>query len=117
VAAIADSARWLAGRSRAPQRVRPARDALFVTPGEDVLLALPGVGDGLCSAALQYTSGNTALAIVALTGDDPIRGVGPTTRTEIRTALGLLPTEQMAVIRRERADSEPEYIDSVTIPF
>lgn len=77
-------------RRSAAKRIRPPRDVLFFGPGEDMLLAIPGLGDRRLDAVLAFSGGNVAQALQALT--DPtiaIPGVPRSAQEETRKALGL----------------------------
>lgn len=87
---LADAIFTLARRERGTKRLRPPREALFVSPAEDLLLALPGIGDERCAALLRFTGGNGAAALDALT--DPtidIPGIPRRVKQDTRAALGL----------------------------
>lgn len=79
----------LAERSRLVKRVRPAREVLFCEPAEDMLMALPGIGEKTAQALLEYT-GSAAWALMILTDDQyEFAGIGPETRRKVREALGI----------------------------
>lgn len=92
---VAATVEQLARRKRGPVRATPARDGLFYSPAELMLLALPGVGETKADALLTYC-GSVAGALQALTDDAAaVPGVGPKTRAEVRRVLGLGPDEAL----------------------
>ena len=96
---LGDTISGLAKRDRTAKRVRPPREALFVTPIEDLLLALPGMGPERCAALLKHCNGNGAAALDAIT--DPrfqIPGIGRAVQRGIRDALGLGPDLRLALL-------------------
>jgi hypothetical protein len=103
---IADTLFTLANRDRSTRRVRPPRDALFVTPAEDMLLALPGIGEDRLAQLLRFTNGSVAAAIDALT--DPrcdVPGIGPETKKKVRQALGLSDQTRLALFGMSDEDA------------
>lgn len=87
----------LARRDRGPARAMPPREGLWYTPAEQILLALPGIGEGKTDALLAFC-GSAADALWALTEPDaPLPpGIGPETRKAARAALGLRDDEFLA---------------------
>lgn len=84
-----DALARLARRDRGPKRVRPTRDALFIDPATDLLMALPGIGEAMADQILTACAGDVGAALMALTDDDTaMPGVGPKTRATIRKILG-----------------------------
>lgn len=78
----------LARRQRAPKRVRPVREALFFEPEQDMLMALPGIGEAMADQLLTHC-GSAGAALLALTSDElTAPGIGPKTRATIRRVLG-----------------------------
>jgi len=78
----------LAQRQRTPKRVRPVREALFVDPATDLLMALPGMGETMADRLLQHC-GSARAALLALTSDETdAPGVGAKTREACRAVLG-----------------------------
>lgn len=87
----------LARHPRGPAKVAPLREALFLTPAEQMLVSIPGIGETKAETLLD-TCGSAARALVALT--DPTYappGVGPKTIEAARRALGLLDTERLVL--------------------
>lgn len=87
----------LARRNRGPARVQPLREALFATPAELVLQALPGIGEEKAESLLDQCPG-AAWALVSLT--DPnhtLPGIGPKTIANARAALGLRDNERLSI--------------------
>jgi hypothetical protein len=109
---LGDTIYGLAKRDRSARRIRPPREALFVTPAEDLLLALPGIGDERCRTLLKYCGGSPAAALDALT--DPrqsIPGVGPALQRNAREALGLSDGIRLALLGMTEEEAmflEPE---------
>lgn len=96
---LGDTIYGLAKRDRATKRVRPPREALFVEPLEDLLLALPGIGDERCRTLLRHCGGNGAAALDALT--DPhhtIPGINRKVKENTREILGLTAGTRLAVL-------------------
>ena len=94
---------WLAGRDRDTVHVKPQkRDVMMQSPAETVLCALPGIGDGRADALLKEC-GTAAFALQFLTGDGggSVPGIGPGTKTAVRSALGLDDSLVLAVIGKE----------------
>lgn len=94
----------LARRSRGPARVQPLREALFATPAELVLQALPGIGEEKAESLLDQCPG-AAWALVSLT--DPnhtLPGIGPKTIASARQALGLRDNERLSIDVIERTN-------------
>jgi hypothetical protein len=86
---FADTVARLAKRDRSAERVKPVRDAMFYTPQEELLLALPGIGETTADMLLQQC-GTVAAALMALTDDSvTLAGIGPKTRQGVRHLLGL----------------------------
>lgn len=79
----------LAKRERGVVKVAPLREVLFTTPAEQILTAIPGIGEEKAEHLLtEFRS--AAFALVALT--NPLHapaGVGPKTIQAARAALGL----------------------------
>lgn len=87
----------LARRDRGSMRVRPLRDALFATPAEVILQAIPGVGEET-SAHLLDICPSAAWALIALT--NPLYapgGIGPKTIENARRTLGLPDGAQLCI--------------------
>ena len=89
--------RMLAQHNRGPAKVAPLREALFLTPAEQILLAIPGIGETKAESLLT-TCETAARALVALTNPTYAPpGVGPKTIAAARQALGLLDTELLSL--------------------
>lgn len=79
----------LAKHERGPARLKPVREALFITPDEALLLAIPGIGEAKV-AELLAQSGSAALALISLSNPAyALPGIGPKTIAGARQALGL----------------------------
>jgi hypothetical protein len=95
---LADTLYLLAKRDRTTKRVRPARDLLFLTPGEDVLLSLPGLGETKALDVLTWAGNSAARALDGIC--DPLMsvpGVSAADKVKIRKALGLAEGETLAI--------------------
>ena len=94
---LSDLLTTLARRDRGKARIQPTREALFATPGEVMLTAIPGIGDERAEQLLEQT-GSPAAALVALTEPDYApAGVGPKTIEAARRALGLQENERLNI--------------------
>lgn len=111
---VKSSIEAIANRDRTANRVRPVREALFVSHAEDLLMSLPDIGDQRCEALLRETNGSAAYALMALTDPDhQIAGIGPETKAKCRKALGLAPDMMLALVINEATngstnDQQPE---------
>lgn len=86
---VAATVEQLARRRRGPVKAAPAREGLFYSPAELMLLALPSIGETKTEHLLTYC-GSVANALLALTDDTiEVPGIGPKTRQEARRVLGL----------------------------
>lgn len=91
----------LGKRKRGDERVRPVREALFMGAGEDLLYAIPGIGEVKLGRLLRQV-GSPAWALAALTNNAlDLDGFGKTELASLRKAtretLGLKASERMAV--------------------
>jgi len=94
---------WLADRSRDTVHVKPQRrDIVMESPAETVLCSLPGISDGRAGALLEHC-GTAAFALQFLTGNGggSIPGIGPGTKTAVRSALGLTDDLVLTVVGKE----------------
>jgi len=103
--------RRIGDRKRTTRRVRPARDVLFFSPGEDMLLAIPGVGSARLDAIMAHAGNSAGAALLVLT--DPtakIPGVPRRVQEDARKALGLEPGVRLALdlIETEEANNDPD---------
>lgn len=107
----------LATRDHQHVRIRTPKEALFMTPAQEILLSLPGIGETLADQLLDHTGGNVIQALAALTNPTPsVPGVGPKTRSQVRKALGLgqgitLQYESQQGVSYERRDDDHTTID------
>ena len=92
----------LARRDRSQRRIKPPREVLWSLPAEDVLLALPGIGDDKADALLSHC-GSAAWALTALTAPESVlpKGIGPETCHKAREALGLQPDQYLSVLTKD----------------
>jgi len=68
-AAYTDTLRWLARRDRDQVRVEPRRDVLLSSPGEQILMSLPGIGPKRAQDFLSRF-GTAAWTLCHLTQDE-----------------------------------------------
>lgn len=103
----------LARRDRQTKRLAPVRPAEWTPAGEQILLALPGVGPDRAQALLDY-AGTPAWALTYLTDQHTVSngsripGVGPGVRRGVRTALGLPDGQFLCVLEDEPAPPSTE---------
>lgn len=91
----------IAHRDRGRVRLQPVREALFASPAEQILCALPHIGEQRAERILRESGERAVLALVSLTNPDhPISGVGPETIKSARQALGLADGEYLAIDSR-----------------
>lgn len=113
---LQDQVYLLAKRDRTEKRVRPPRDMLFMTPAEDIILALPGIGEDRAHELLKQ-AGNSAAWLLDLLTDlsSPAKldGIGPETKRKIRQALGLSDQTRLAVLARDAEDAMLPDVDDV----
>lgn len=103
---LGDTIYGLAKRDRSTRWVRPPREALFVSPAEDMLLALPGIGDERCRQLLKHCGGSPAAALDALTNPRyPIPGISASVQTNVRNTLGLGNDIRLAMISMTEEES------------
>ena len=89
----------LAKRDRGTKRERPRRDFDTMSPAEDILLCLPGIGPKIMLDLLNETSGSLIWALIALTAPDTsVPGVGPKIRADARAVLGLPDDQNLCLI-------------------
>lgn len=89
-AELGETLAWLVDRDRSIKRVKPIREALFMTPGELLLGSFEGMGDVRVEKALAHAGSNPAMALVALTDlSETIPGIPANVRAGVRQALGL----------------------------
>ncbi len=91
----------IARRDRGRVRLQPVREALFASPAEQILCAIPGIGEQRAEAILRETGERAVLALVSVT--DPAHkasGIGPETIKRARQALGLADGEYLAIDSR-----------------
>ena len=81
--------------------VPPAKTPHIFDIGEQILASLPGIGAERVQAILEH-AGSPAWALTYLTDtypdNNPIPGIGPITKQNIRKAFGLEPWAQLAVV-------------------
>lgn len=94
----------LAARShQADMLVSPAREPRILSPAEQILCSLPGIGLERVQALIEHCSSPAwALAyLTCLNVSDPIPGIGPGTKRAVRKALGLDDDYELAVVVAE----------------
>ena len=103
-AAYEEAVVTLSGRSHeATAIIAPAKEATLLTPGEQILASLPGIGVDKVERLLAYT-GRPCWALNFLTDTDTrerVPGIGPQTKARIRQALGLADDEELSVVLSE----------------
>lgn len=112
---LQDQVYLLAKRDRSQKRVRPPRDLLFVSPAEDLILALPGIGEDRAHLLLKQ-AGSAAWLLDLLTDLAPaakLDGIGPETKRKIRQALGLSDQTRLAVLARDAEEAMLPDVDDV----
>ena len=94
--------RALAHRERGPAKLQPVRDAIFASPAEQILAALPGIGETRAEALLRDSGERACLALVSLTDErqNATKGIGPETIKVARQALGLADGEYLVIDSR-----------------
>lgn len=83
--------------------VTPAKAPKLLSEGEQILLSLPGIGPEKVGAIMDYC-GNAAWALSLLTeveSKERVPGIGPGIKKKVRTALGLQPEQELAVVISE----------------
>jgi len=93
----------LGARGRGAIKVRHERETLTVSVAEQILTALPGIGDQRAAAILKY-AGTAGWALCYLTDpefDKEIDGIGTITKRKIREALQLADGEVISVIGKD----------------
>lgn len=98
----------LARRERSTEKsLAPRTQGRTLTPAEQVLTSLPGIGLERAQTLLTYWQGNPARALEWLTWLDTVLeldGIGNGTKHQVRKALGLGPDEWLTVFTPEAAD-------------
>jgi hypothetical protein len=95
---LGDTLYLLAKRDRTAKRLRHPREALFVTPSEDVIMALPGLSEARAMDILTWAGNSAARALDGLC--DPlceVPGVSKEQKERIRLSLGLNTSETLAI--------------------
>lgn len=91
----------LARRDRGPVKVAPVRDLIFATPAEQLLTAIPGIGEDKAESLLAEWP-SAAWALIALTNPAYApKGIGPKTIAAARAALGLAEGMNLALDKQE----------------
>jgi ERCC4-type nuclease len=82
---------WLSRRGRDTLKVHPRRAAIFATPQEQVLAALPGIGPEKAEKILTAHNGNLLWALCSLLDPDWPKqdGIGPKTKDNLRRLFSL----------------------------
>lgn len=103
-AAYEETVVTLSGRSHeASAIIAPAKEAIPLAAGEQILASLPGIGADKVERLLAYT-GRPCWALSFLTDTDTrerVPGIGPQTKARIRQALGLRDEEELSVVLSE----------------
>lgn len=102
-----DTVLRLARRERDGEKVLAPRTASRVlTPAEQILTSLPGIGLERAQRILEHWAGNPAHSLAWLTWLDTvleIEGVGNGTKQQVRRALGLEPDQWLTVFDTQSA--------------
>lgn len=95
---------WLAERDRGIKKIAPVREALFSSPAENVLTALPGIGPERAVKLLDMSGGNLSLALNLLTDpDQPLpAGVPASARDEARKVFNLAADDVIGMVAPEK---------------
>jgi hypothetical protein len=89
----------LGKRDRTAKRCQPLRQVETLGPAEDILLAIPGIGEKHMLTLLQETNGSLIWALIALTSrDTTVPGVGPKIKADARAVFGLRDDENICLI-------------------
>lgn len=96
-AAVPAMVAMLAARDRSTKRLQPPRDALFLSPAETLLTALPTIGIATAERLLHSTGGNLAWALSSVTDPSIDVGINDEQRGKIRAVFGLTGDEIIAV--------------------
>lgn len=99
----------LGNRDRSAVKILPARDSTILSEAENVLIGLPGIGVEKAGALMQYC-GNAADALAYLSDDQwsgpSAPGFANGTKRRVRRALGLTEDYILAVVKRQRDETE-----------
>jgi ERCC4-type nuclease len=99
----------LGNRDRKSVKVLPPRDTSILSEGENVLVGLPGIGPEKAAALLNYC-GSAASALQYLSDDHwegpSAPGFANGTKRRVRRALGLTEDYVLAVVKRQRDETE-----------
>ena len=97
-AQFGEAVQLLGKRQRTTKRHKALRNFETYSPCEEMLLALPGIGEKLMIELVQ-SYGNFLWALMGLTDPDiKTPGIGEKSKAAIRNALGLKTDEQIAVV-------------------
>ena len=98
-ASVGPTIERLAKRERGPKRERSLRDFDTISPAEDMLLCIPGIGPQTMLSLFNETSGSLIWALIALTAPDvTVPGVNATVKAAARAVLGLRDDENLCLI-------------------
>lgn len=93
--AFGEAVQLLGNRQRTTKRMKALRNFETYSPAEEILLALPGIGEKTMLELIQEC-GSVMWALIALTAPDTkVPGIGEKSKAAIRNALGLEPDEQI----------------------
>lgn len=102
--AVGDAVATLVRRQRSPKRVRPPRESLWLSPAEDMLQCLPGIGEERALQLLEFCGGRADIALMALTSRFAATpGIGPKIKAQVRAALGIPADMALQVIDETEA--------------
>lgn len=87
---FAEHIREIASRDRGEAKIQPLRQPRILSPGEQVLASLPGIGWQRTHDLLDFCDTPAwALSYLTRLGENGVSGIGDNTKRAIRHALGL----------------------------
>ena len=89
--------------------IQPVKQPVPLSPGEEILASLPGIGVEKLQRLLEYV-GRPCVALHYLTETDTgedVPGIGPATKRRIREALGLKPNETLIMWDKSAETLDP----------
>lgn len=108
----------LANRERGDVRAGAIRNGHILSPGEQTLTALPGIGLDKAQLLLECHSPARALEFLTRLDLQGIQGIGPKTKENVKRSLGLRDNESLKVINSltlEFLEGAPEFYPQVEV--